>query len=426
MRASLWLVGAAAVLGAAFGAAACGATSDSASPAAAAPPWHPRPLTDVVYERTPERQVRGEYLVRGILQCFLCHSERDWTKPGAPPKAGREGAGAVWWNKAWLVAPNLTPDTETGIGRWTDDMLARAIREGISHDGRPLHPQMWSSSFSDLTDEEVASVIVYLRALKPIRHPLPPTAIPPAEAAKIEPPPAFTGQPLEFVSNLARGGHLVALADCAGCHTSWYTPVNPGLFGGGNPIELSGVHAYSANITSDPSGIPYYDAALFREVMRTGHVKSRPLSPVMPWVVFGHLDDADLDAIFAYLSAYRPAHHLIDNIEAPTTCPVCQGSHPLGEYNRPVESHPAPYSAADWKDAVGAYRLETDLTLVIALRGRTLTMQEGQGGKPCDLTTEDGRRFVCDGGLDEVEFVRESGRVTHLIDNRVDVARKVR
>ena len=73
--------------------------------------------------RSPERVARGKYLSEGLLQCFVCHSERDWKKPGAPPIPATRGAGVVW--RAGLVAPNLTPDVETGIGRWTDDMLVR-------------------------------------------------------------------------------------------------------------------------------------------------------------------------------------------------------------------------------------------------------------------------------------------------------------
>ena len=91
--------------------------------------------------RTPERVERGRYLSEGLLQCFVCHSERDWKKPGAPPIPAMKGAGTC--GAAGLTAPNLTPDNETGTGTWTDDMLIRAIREGISHDGRVLHRQMW-------------------------------------------------------------------------------------------------------------------------------------------------------------------------------------------------------------------------------------------------------------------------------------------
>src|SRR5262245_49538296 len=122
-------------------AAACGAAAPPApAPAVdAAPAFTARPLRDLAVPRTPERVARGKYLAEGLLQCFICHSERDWSQPGAPPIAALKGAGAAWPGKPWLVAPNLTPDRDTGIGRWTDDMLLRAIREGVSHDGRTLH-----------------------------------------------------------------------------------------------------------------------------------------------------------------------------------------------------------------------------------------------------------------------------------------------
>src|SRR5262249_4613511 len=78
--------------------------------------WRPiigarkRPLTNRKFESTPQRLERGEYLVNGVLGCFGCHSDADWSKPGAPPVAGREGSGHVWsdQNLPWLIAPNIT------------------------------------------------------------------------------------------------------------------------------------------------------------------------------------------------------------------------------------------------------------------------------------------------------------------------------
>ena len=66
-----------------------------------------------------------------------------------------------------IVAPNISLDAETGAGNWTDDMLARAIREGIGHDGRALFPLMPYQDFASLSDEDLASIIVYLRSLPP-------------------------------------------------------------------------------------------------------------------------------------------------------------------------------------------------------------------------------------------------------------------
>jgi len=152
----------------------------------------PRPLRDIKVARTSERVERGRYLSEGLLQCFVCHSERDWKKPGAPPIPALKGAGQVWPDRPWLVAPNLTPDKETGTGTWTDDMLIRAIREGISHDGRVLHRQMWYASFRSLPDEDVEAIVAYLRSLKPIRHPLPKTNLPAEQVKELEVPEPLT------------------------------------------------------------------------------------------------------------------------------------------------------------------------------------------------------------------------------------------
>src|SRR5204863_4459132 len=100
--------------------------------------WRPilgarsRALTDRHFDPTPARLNRGEYLVRGVLGCLDCHSEHDWKAPGAALVAGREGAGQIFPGEGFpgrIVAQNLTPDPETGIGKWTDDQLARGIRE---------------------------------------------------------------------------------------------------------------------------------------------------------------------------------------------------------------------------------------------------------------------------------------------------------
>jgi hypothetical protein len=73
------------------------------------------------FTRTPERLARGRYIVEGPAHCFQCHSETDYSRPGTQPKPGKKGAGAIFpeENLPWLVAPNITPDIETGAGSWT-------------------------------------------------------------------------------------------------------------------------------------------------------------------------------------------------------------------------------------------------------------------------------------------------------------------
>lgn len=224
-----------------------------------------------------------------------------------------------------IVAPNLTPDPETGAGRWTDDQLARAIREGIGHDGRALLPMMPYQNYRSMSDEDLASVIVYLRSLPPVRNALPSTEIifpvkylirgvPQDLTSPVPDPPATASQ-------IERGALLVQLAACNACHT----PLDkgrdiPGMaFAGGFAFPGSWGAVASANITPDPSGISYYDESLLLEMMRTGSVKARKLSPIMPTNVYKNLSDDDLKAIFAYLRTLKPVHHRVDNSEPPTS-----------------------------------------------------------------------------------------------------------
>src|SRR5437879_11871773 len=77
-----------------------------------------RPLRSVVFERTAARAERGRYLAEGPLGCFRCHSDRDWSQPGAPPVAGKVGAGHIFAadGRPWLVARSVCPDRDTGAG----------------------------------------------------------------------------------------------------------------------------------------------------------------------------------------------------------------------------------------------------------------------------------------------------------------------
>lgn len=308
--------------------------------------WRPligaraRALTDSQFERTPARQERGKYLVESVAGCFDCHSEKDWNAPGAPPVQGKAGAGKDWSvdGMPWLVVSNITPDRETGAGDWTDDMLVRAIREGIGHDGRALFPVMPYLSYREMSDEDVASVVVYLRSLAPVRNPLPQTTIPfplsrlilsaPAPVTEIVPQP-------DSSDAFKRGAYLVGLSGCAGCHTPQDDGrVIAGLeFSGGYLLKYPGGEVISANITPHATGIEYYDEQLFLEMMRTGHVRARTLNAVMPWFYFRGMRDEDLKAVFAYLRTLKPVNHAIDNTEPPTLCQLCKQRHGLGERN---------------------------------------------------------------------------------------------
>ena len=309
------------------------------SQAHATPAIKARPLTNRSFERTPERLARGRYLVNGIAQCFACHGPFESNAPGWPPVRGKEGSGLENFSSETpgVVAANLTPDRETGIGNWTDDMLARAIREGVGHDGRLLHPTVMPYEFyRSMSDQDLASVIVYLRSIPPIRNALPASR---ASHSIVAPYaiPIYAPVPTPDLSTPAkRGAYLVQLGACQWCHTlrdANRKPL-PGLeFAGGDLIMEPDYQVTSANLTPDPSGISYYDEAVFLNLMRTGKVSTREIRPIMPWWFFGQMDDDDLRAIFAYLRTIKPVQHRVDNSEPVAYCRICKLKHHGGALN---------------------------------------------------------------------------------------------
>jgi len=310
--------------------------------------WRPivgpkaRALTARTFESTPQRLARGAYIFNSLAACVDCHSEHDPNSKDHLVLPNMQGSGEVMFVAdlpGRIVASNVTPDRETGAGTWTDDQLARAIREGIGHDGRALFPLMPYEHYRSMSDEDLASVVVYMRSLPPIHHELPRTEIifpvkylirsvpEPVTAPVSAPDPADT---------LRSGAYLVNMAGCGDCHTpvdGHHQPISGMEFSGGQVFKLPWGSVASANITPDASGIGYYDEALFLQVMRTGYVKARRLDPLMPVEQYKGMTDGDLKAIFAYLRTVKPVRHRVDNTEAPTYCKQCGARHGAGDQN---------------------------------------------------------------------------------------------
>ena len=274
------------------------------------------------FEATPARLARGRYIVEAEAHCLQCHSEHDWKTHGAPTLPGLAGAG---WDvpaaenhmPGRVFASNLTPDPETGLGAIPDDAVARAIREGVSHDGRALFMMPWRD-FRHLSDEDVASVVAYLRTLAPVKKARETTAIvaPVRWFLKAEPQPLTAPvAEAETKDPVARGRHLAEVGQCQSCHTpvdARHQPLGGMAFAGGQEFVIEGVRYRSANITPDPSGIAHYDRDLFVRAMRTGNVGGRRLAPIMPWSDIAKLTDDDLAALWAYLKTLPPVAHDVE------------------------------------------------------------------------------------------------------------------
>ncbi|HWZ25523.1 MAG TPA: cytochrome c [Verrucomicrobiae bacterium] len=307
--------------------------------------WRPfigskkRALTDRRFEATPERLKRGEYLSEHVAGCTYCHTPQEQGPNGPELVRGQKGGGQFFSMPGFpgtVVAPNITPDPETGIGNFTDDQLARAIREGISHDGQTLFPMMPYTHFRQMSDEDLASVVVYLKTLPPIRNALPRTEIhfPVKYLIRGVPEPVTGTVQADLSTPASRGEYLVNLSSCLDCHT----PRKRGRldssmkFAGGQVFDASGQIA-SPNITPDVTGIGSYTEEKFVKALRTGYVGKRQLNTVMPWQGYSGQTDEDLKAMYGYLRTVPAVAHHVDNTQPPTACKKCGQKHGAGDTN---------------------------------------------------------------------------------------------
>ncbi len=125
-------------------------------------PFRPDPKRD-------EAGNRGAYLVEALAHCAQCHTPRNAL--GALDH-GQSFAGTTDGPDGDLV-PNITPDRETGIGRWTDDDLDSLFRQGMIPDGDFVGGAMAEvveNTTAHLDESDLRAVIAYLRALTPIHH----------------------------------------------------------------------------------------------------------------------------------------------------------------------------------------------------------------------------------------------------------------
>lgn len=280
-----------------------------------------RPAPQMTAPTSPEAIERGRYLAEALTGCPACHSPVDETRPGDFPQAGLEYAGRVFPRGSGfpgkIVAPNISPDPETGIGRWTDGEVARAIREGVSRDGRPLFPLMNYPSYRDFSDDDVLAIVAFLRSRAPVRRDngLTELDFPVGMMIRTVPQP-LEGAPAGLpAAGIERGRAMISLMLCGECHTprdNRGNPVPGKELAGGSPFPGPWGTVYAANITSHPSaGIGAYSNDDLKRVFREGKNRAGRALWVMPWSITRNLTDADLDALIAALREVPASPNLV-------------------------------------------------------------------------------------------------------------------
>ncbi|MHA3977215.1 c-type cytochrome [Halovulum sp. GXIMD14794] len=249
---------------------------------------------------------RGKYLVEGIMGCGNCHT------PMGPEGFLMDqmlGGRLVEKNDAFTaIAPNITPGGR--VDEWSDEDLARAIREGIRPDGSVIGPPMPFPMYRGIGDEDLAAVVAYLRTVPAVEND------PGKSTYNIPLPPAY-GPPVESVTAPERGvtveyGEYLAgpVAHCMECHTP-FGPQGPMLdtdFGRGG-FEFHGPWGTSvaANLTSHEDGLAgYTDDQLAVMITKGKRPDGSDMMPPMPYGYLAQMTDEDLQAIIAYLRTLPP------------------------------------------------------------------------------------------------------------------------
>jgi mono/diheme cytochrome c family protein len=250
---------------------------------------------------------RGKHLIFSSAHCINCHSRNN---PDSLINLGRDVplTGGVLFDLpvGKIYSKNITPDLETGIGRFSDAEIARALRYGVHPDGTVVYDFM---PFHNTSDEDLTAIISYLRSQKPVRNEIPKNelnALGKIVKAFLVKPVGPNGQIPEKVprdTTAVYGKYLaLSVAECNGCHTKRnlagaYTG-EP--FGGGNKIE----GFITPNLTPDSSGrIFSWTKQNFIDRFRMGKLYSK--SP-MPWNSFKRMTDEELTAIYNYLKTLKP------------------------------------------------------------------------------------------------------------------------
>ena len=116
---------------------------------------------------------RGKYLVQ-LAGCTDCHTPGyRFGRPDTARFLGGSDVGLEVPGLGTFVAPNLTPDNDTGLGTWTKDEIVAAIQTGLRPDGRMLAPVMPWRGYASLTKSDAAAIVEYLRTLPAVTNKVP-------------------------------------------------------------------------------------------------------------------------------------------------------------------------------------------------------------------------------------------------------------
>jgi mono/diheme cytochrome c family protein len=254
-----------------------------------------------------DRVERGRYLAV-LSDCAACHS-----KPGGQPFAGGLGLETPFGT---LVAPNITPDRETGIGDLTNDEFLAALHDGRGHNGKRLYPAMPYPAYTKMSDDDVLAIRAYLATIAPVSNKVISNQLPFPLNIRLAmviwnalnfTPGRFQSQPVKS-AEWNRGAYIVeGAAHCGTCHT-------PKTLSGGDKTAAALAGAtlqgwFAPDITNDPrKGIGGWSKDDLVQYLKTGTniwtLASGPMAEAVSHSTSKMMDE-DIAAIATYLKDGR-------------------------------------------------------------------------------------------------------------------------
>ena len=254
---------------------------------------------------------RGGYLVNAVMACDGCHTPRG---PDGPVMEKRfSGGSQTWDNPAYTVkGSNITPDPETGIGRWSESDIKISLTEGLRPYGLPLAPQMPFAFYKIMTAGDLDSVVAYLRAVPAVKNSIQPPVY--RATVTFEPVPGVD-KPMDesaLRDPVQRGFYLASLAHCMECHSrrpDGQQDFTGGLGKGGHEMTGPWGKAVVPNITSHRTkGIGGWSDAEIKRALTHGVARDgRPFKqPMARQIYFSKMEPADIEAVVAWLRTLPP------------------------------------------------------------------------------------------------------------------------
>jgi mono/diheme cytochrome c family protein len=329
-----------------------------------------------------ERPAPARFSVESVAQgealaaaghCASCH-----TRPGGQPFAGGYGVNTPF---GVIYGTNITPDPKTGIGTWSLEAFARAMREGVARDGSHLFPAFPYYAYTKLSDDDIKTLYAYLMTLPAATASVPANTLPfpfkvraLQEGWKIL---FFKGDRFEANPSKSgewnRGAYLAeALSDCSACHT----PRNSlGAEKTGYAYAGAVIDGWIAPALNEmnPSPVPWTQEELFT-YLRTGAsplhgATGATMTPVInEGLALPVVPDSDVRAIAVYFNDMDHAGARAHSVDAPTREALSNSSLGSGQdYDRDAELYAAACIACHYNSGTVPLPARPELALNSAL-----------------------------------------------------------